>query len=401
MDEKRFVHIDGVAYDVEHWARKHPGGEVMLRFLGKDATAAFLAFHQRRSHKTLKAFRVKGERPEAPVPESAHAVERAFAALRDEVEAAGAFTGRRGYFLARGAFIIGLILGSVALLAFAPTFWPLAALAVGLAWQQCGWFAHDLLHHSVFDRRAAGDRYGLLMGGVVLGFSADWWKRKHNTHHALPNVIGTDPDIDVLPLLAFDERQRASASAWIRATFLRLQPLTVLPILAFARLNWVVQSILWTLFAPGVRHRRAELLAHLAHQAWSLGMLALLPTWGERLGFFLVAHLSSGLMTGSVFMVGHNARPMLAEAGEAPGFFALQVLTTQNVRTNVLTGWFFGGLDHQIEHHLFPSLPRHEHAGVAARVREICAQHGLEYVERGFFVGLVDVWRVLFRVARA
>lgn len=97
---------------------------------------------------------------------------------------------------------------------------------------------------------------GILLGSVALGFSADWWKRKHNTHHAMPNVLGTDPDIDVLPLLAFDERQAAQAGALGRL-FVRIQAFTVWPIVAFARLNWVTQSILWALFAPGVQQRAA------------------------------------------------------------------------------------------------------------------------------------------------
>ena len=397
-ERSRFVHIDGVAYDVESWAGKHPGGRVMLRFLGRDATAAFVAFHGRRTHRTLKPFRVKGDPGEAPRRESEDPVERDFEALRLAAESAGHFTGRRAFYARRLGVILALILGSAATVVFAPAFWLPAALAVGLAWQQAGWLAHDLLHHSVHGERRRGDVQGILLGSVALGFSADWWKRKHNTHHALPNVLGGDPDIDVLPLLAFDERQVADAGALGRL-FVRIQGFTVWPIVAFARLNWVTQSILWALFAPGVRRRRLELLSLAAHVTWNVALLWALPDWPSRIGFLLVSQLSAGLMTGTVFIVGHNARPMYAPV-EAVGFYGQQVQSTQNVRVNVLTRWFFGGLERQIEHHLFPSMPRHEHEAVCEQVKSLCAQHGLAYVERGFFQGLLDVQRALFRVSR-
>ena len=92
----RLVHIDGVAYDVEAWAKKHPGGEVMLRFLGRDATAAFVAFHGRKTRRTLKPFRAKGEVGAPPPAELDLPVEREFDALRLSAEQRGQFAGRLG-----------------------------------------------------------------------------------------------------------------------------------------------------------------------------------------------------------------------------------------------------------------------------------------------------------------
>jgi fatty acid desaturase len=58
------------------------------------------------------------------------------------------------------------------------------AIALGWFWQQCGWLAHDFLHHAVVkSNRTINDCFGLLVGNIYLGFSVDWWKNKHNTHH--------------------------------------------------------------------------------------------------------------------------------------------------------------------------------------------------------------------------
>ena len=369
------MYIDGVAYDVGAWAKKHPGGDVLLRFLGRDATAVFLAFHTRGARKTLRAFRAKGEAAEAAEAPVTDPVEQAFLELRAQAEAAGRFVARHGYFVGRGVVTLGLIGLCVAALVWTPSLWPLAALALGLAWQQAGWLSHDVLHHSVFEDRRHGERWGAAFGGIVLGFSGDWWRRKHNVHHALPNVVGDDPDIDVLPLLAFNEDDARRAGPLGRFA-VRIQAWTVLPILALARVNWAAQGLLWALFARGVKKRAWEITSIAIHYAWSVALLSLLPTWGTRVAFYVIAQLASGLMLGSVFLVGHNARPM-APLAAAPGFHALQVMSTQNIRAHWSYRWFFGGLERQIEHHLFPTMPRHAHGVVAPDVQALCAQHGL------------------------
>ena len=393
------MHIDGVAYDVTAWAQKHPGGEVLRRFLGADASAVFAAFHSPRARKMLRVFRARSVPREVPTPAADDPVERGFLELRARAESAGRFVASHGFFVRHALWSVGLIGACVAVLRWAPSLWALAALALGLAWQQAGWLSHDVLHHSVFADRRRGDRWGAAFGGIVLGFSGDWWKRKHNVHHALPNVVGEDPDIDVLPLLAFHEHDLARSGAFTRFA-VRIQPWTVLPILALARVNWAAQGLLWALFARGVKKRAWEISSILLHYVWSAALLALLPTWGTRIAFYVIAQLASGLMTGSVFLVGHNARSMLQRA-ETPGFHALQVMTTQNIRAHWSYRWFFGGLERQIEHHLFPTMPRHHHGSVAPDVRALCAQHGLPYTERSFFQGLGDVFAVMVRVARA
>merc|ERR1719324_1909517 len=80
-----------------------------------------------------------------------------------------------------------------------------SAVIMGLFWQQCGWLSHDFLHHQVFDKRGWGNAFGYFLGNFYQGFSTAWWKNKHNTHHAVPNVLHGDPDIDTLPFLAWGE----------------------------------------------------------------------------------------------------------------------------------------------------------------------------------------------------
>jgi acyl-lipid Delta6-acetylenase / acyl-lipid (9-3)-desaturase len=393
------VKIDGEVYDVAKWAKHHPGGDLIKFFLGRDASHVFAAFHGPLARRALKGLRAKSAPVMAPDPSAASDLERDFEALRARSVEEGLFTSRKLWFFWRGVIIVALIAGSAALLAVTSALWPVAAIALALAWQQGGWLAHDVVHHAVYPDRAKGDAVAVAVGGIFLGFSADWWRHKHNTHHALPNVMGADTDIDTLPLLAFTERDLEGASALTRF-LVRIQVVTALPIISFARINWVAQSALWALRAPGVRLRAFELVCIALHHAWSLAMLALLPSWGLRIAFYLTAQLVSGLMTGTVFLVGHNARPIYRR-DEAPGFYELQCAASQNVRAPWGTAWFFGGLERQIEHHAFPIMPRHNLERVRGATQELCARYGVTYTERGFFEGLADVAMVLARVGRA
>jgi len=130
---------------------------------------------------------------------------------------------------------------------------------MGLFWQQCGWLAHDFLHHQVFSQRKYGDIGGIYWGNLMQGYSATWWKNKHNGHHAVPNLHNSsadatdgDPDIDTMPLLAWSLQQahqwRKQAADGTAQTsnmvkfFIKWQTITYFPILLLARISWLNES---------------------------------------------------------------------------------------------------------------------------------------------------------------
>eukprot|EP01034_Spumella_vulgaris_P033716 gene33716-41598_t len=126
----------------------------------------------------------------------------------------------------------------------------IGALVLGLFWQQCGWLAHDFLHHQVFKNRFYGDFMGLIIGDLFQGFSVQWWKSKHNAHHAVPNLHASsaeacdgDPDIDTMPIFAWTLRmaEQAKDSAVAR-TLIKWQAVFYFPVLLMARIAWAHQS---------------------------------------------------------------------------------------------------------------------------------------------------------------
>lgn len=135
-----------------------------------------------------------------------------------------------------------------------------SAALMGLFWQQSGWHAHDYLHHQVFKNRAVNRYMGLLIGNVFQGFSVHWWTTKHNTHHATPNETSNghavDPDIDTLPLLAWDKDMLAQVTDPGFRAMLRLQHWLFFPLLLFARMVWAEQSVEILVRARNVMDRR-------------------------------------------------------------------------------------------------------------------------------------------------
>lgn len=206
-----------------------------------------------------------------------------FRKMRAQMIRAGLFKSSKSFYAWKVISLLGMYFTVAAILMHGEGSW-LACFAssflLALAWQQSGWLAHDFLHHQVFGDRQINNIFGHVVGNVLQGFSVDWWKSKHNTHHAVPNectmdASAVDPgahlfsmlvftrahlvgsvqvvsdhrpahgaqcaDIDTLPLLAWHEDmvQNLDPST---ARLLRIQQYLFFPLLCFARMTWAQQS---------------------------------------------------------------------------------------------------------------------------------------------------------------
>jgi fatty acid desaturase len=329
------------------------------------------------------------------------------------------------------------------------------ALLVSLFWQQCGWLAHDFAHHQVFKDRRWNDAAVLFIGNFLQAFSLDWWKNKHNTHHAIPNTLETrtdehdgDPDIDTLPFLAWNQRfvdkikaGGPAASPWAQF-FVRNQMVLYFPVLFFARITWALSSIATafslnvSLFgseaeivkgveaklaaakesgararvaaSPGAVAASAGALHYpfweramlLGHYAWYLALVFGCNPLPTALCYFFVSQTFAGLLLAVVFGVGHNGMPCY-EAEARPGFAELQVTTTRNVHDAWGNGWFTGGLHYQVEHHLFTFVPRHNLPKLRPLIVDMCKRHGVRYHATGLFEGNAEVLSVLENVSKS
>lgn len=419
----------GKVYDVSSW-KEHPGGSVIFTHAGDDCTDVFAAFHPATALKDLEKFYI-GVLDESIIPSALFAnklkpaeqkeFEKGYRELRAKLISLGLFNASPLYYtwkvLSNFAILAASIFCAVSTDNLAINMF--GAVLLGIFWQQSGWLAHDFLHHQVFKNRTYGDLMGILLGGVFQGFSVQWWKSKHNSHHAVPNLHESspeaadgDPDIDTMPLLAWSIKMAESAkeSKWGRF-FIKNQGHLYFPLLLFARLAWAYQS--WVFVFGGIgqhsvkganldrklmRFPKLERLALIAHYSWLALVMSRMAALHGIL-YFLVAQLTCGILLALVFGLGHNGMAVYP-ANQRPDFWKLQVSTTRNITSNWFVDWFCGGLHFQVEHHLFPGIPRHNLKKVHVLVESFCKHHGVSYYETDMITGTLEVLRHLSSVSR-
>ena len=314
-----------------------------------------------------------------------------FARLSARVTAAGLMRRRPGYYLARFALVGAFAAATAAafvLLGDSP--WQLAvAVAAAVLHGQIALLAHDVAHRQGFRTRRPSAIVGRILGNLGIGMSYGWWMDKHTRHHANPNHEGLDPDVEPGALAWTGEQ--AGASRGINRWLNRHQAVLFFPLLPLAGLDLRRASLQGLLGANGARVRRRglELALLAAHAAGYLGALFTVLPPGLALAFLAVHQGLFGVYLGSIFAPNHKGMPMPTERMD---FLRKQVLTSRNVAGGRLTDGLvhvvMGGLNHQIEHHLFPSMPTPNLRRARPIVRGFCAEIGVPYHE----TGLVRSW---------
>ncbi|SCK34427.1 Fatty acid desaturase [Streptomyces sp. WMMB 714] len=331
------------------------------------------------------------EPPASSAPETEPQRGSDFARLSRRVADAGLLRRRPGYYTVR-LTLVGLALagGWTAFFALGESWWQLAVAAfLGLVFGQLALAAHDLAHRQVFSGRRASEVGGRIVGNLGVGMSYGWWMNKHTRHHANPNHEELDPD--VAPDILVWSRDQARAAKGLPGFIGRHQAALFFPLLTLEGFNLHVSSVR-ALRQPHMKRRLLEgalLFAHLA--GYLAAIFAVLPA-GMAVAFLFLHQAVFGVYLGSIFAPNHKGMPTLT-GDDRPDFLRRQVLTSRNVTGGRLTDIALGGLNHQIEHHLFPSMPSPHLRRARVIVREYCAELGIAYHE----TGLVASWREALR----
>jgi fatty acid desaturase len=270
-----------------------------------------------------------------------------------------------------------LVAGWVGFFLVGDSWWQLVTAAfLAVVFTQLAFIGHDAGHRQVLASRWANDAIGLLHGNVLVGLSYGWWVSKHNRHHSHPNVVDRDPDIatGVFVFIPGHAASRRGSARWLT----RRQAYLFFPMLLLEGLNLHVESV--RALAP--RRGRAattEKLLFVVHAVAYLALVLLVLSPVKALAFVAVHQALFGLYMGCAFAPNHKGMPLMT--GEGPDFLRRQVLTSRNVRGGRMTDLIFGGLNYQIEHHLFPSMPRPNLRRAQPLVRDFCRAHGVSYRE--------------------
>jgi fatty acid desaturase len=323
-----------------------------------------------------------------------------YAELARQVRTAGLLQRRSGYYAVRISVTVAAYAGVwVGVVLLGSTWWVLTLAAImAVASTQLGFIGHDAGHKQIFRGRRANDLLGVVAGDLGIGLSYGWWIDKHNRHHAHPNQKGKDPDISSGVLLFTEGGGEGPSRTGVRRLWTRLQAFLFFPLLLLEGLNLHVASVR-ALAGPKARYRRLEISLFTVHVIGYFGALFVVLTPGQAVAFIAVHQGLFGLYMGCSFAPNHKGMPVLT-ADDAMDFLHRQVLTSRNVDGGRLVDGILGGLNYQIEHHLFPSMPRPSLRRAQPLIRGFCAEHAIAYTQTNLFDSYRQALRHLHKVGR-
>lgn len=419
--EDLWIVVERKAYDITKFARSHPGGHLPLYAMaGKDATDAFEQYHPDSVwSKKLPNYHV-GDVVGPKAANSAFVQE--MRELRQNLLQRGLFETDMTFYYKKAAWIGSLFVLAVSLVVYGRgNTWVqlLGGCFLGCFWQQLAFIGHDTGHNGITHVQSVDNTIGIMIGNVLGGVSIGWWKRSHNVHHIVCNSIEHDPDIQHLPALCCDEKicEKPYWSTYHSKIFsmdaaarfiVSYQHYLFYPIMAFARFNLYLQGIILLIKEPKtVWKAHYEALGLVVFWAWFLTLCSYLEGTWTSVGFLVLSHAIAGILhvqiclshfsmnvysgnsydsavAGKGVQLHRQNGVEYSSGGAVDDWFRTQLCSTMNIACPEWMDWFHGGLQFQIEHHLFPRLPRHNLRHARALVKPFAEKHGIDYHEVGF-----------------
>ena len=403
-----WIVVDGHCYDVTAYVEAHPGGWLPIANLaGKDVTDAFANYHPARVYEQLLPRYYIGEVCDYEVSDFV----REHRALRQQLLERNLFETNPWFYVKMVAVLATMFFGSLYLtIVLEQRFF--GACLLGMFWQQLAFVGHDVGHNSISHQRKADLFWGALFGNLTGGISLAWWKRSHNVHHIVCNSVENDPDIQHVPIIAITQKMfKPFWSSYHRREYrmdnvigrflVGNQHLLFYPVMGVARFNLYFQSWLLLLSTEKIQQRKLEIVSLAGFAAWLVALNLSFPTWMDVLQFLFVSHLVAGVLHVQIclshfYMDTYHGRAYNDDSDE---WFTMQLKTTMNVECPTWLDWFHGGLQFQIEHHLWPRLPRHNLREASKLVKPFCKKHGIKYYAPTFLKGNVEMMASMKKVA--
>jgi fatty acid desaturase len=317
-----------------------------------------------------------------------------FAVLSRRITAAGLMQRRPAYYVVRLSVVALMFIGGwTAFFLIGSSWWQMVTAAfLAVTFAQVGLIGHDLAHRQVFRTKRPGDFAGRLAGNLAVGMSYGWWMDKHTRHHNNPNHDDLDPD--VAPEVLIWATESALGRRGLRGFITRHQAVLFFPLLTLLAVDLKVSSV--KALRNGIVKRRVlESVLLGLHAVGYLSALLIVLSPLQAIAFLLVHQALFGIYLGMTFAPNHKGMPH--PTGDED-FLRKQVLTSRNVRGGWLVDAALGGLNYQIEHHLFPGMPTPNLRKAQPIVRAYCAEIGVAYEETNLITSYRQALRHLHEV---
>ncbi|NXS94202.1 FADS2 desaturase, partial [Jacana jacana] len=400
----KWLVIERKVYNVTKWANRHPGGQrVISHWAGEDATDAFQAFHINPTlvQKFLKPLLIGELAPGEPSQDrdkNSQLVED-FRTLRKTAEDMNLFRASPLFFSLYLGHIIALEVLAWLMVSYCGTGWIttlILACILTTSQAQAGWLQHDFGHLSVFKKSSWNHIVHKFVIGHLKGASANWWNHRHFQHHAKPNIFKKDPDVNMLHIFVLGDTQPVEYGkkklkylpynhqheyffltidltvCYLQCsyclTFLLMSPSSTSP-----QQSWFWSSISSPALCDGPARILLPFLIARSHMLPQPNTLR-----------FLESHWF-------VWVTQMNHIPMEIDSEKHRDWLSSQMAATCNIQQSFFNDWFTGHLNFQIEHHLFPTMPRHNFWKVKPLVKSLCAKYGVQYEEKPLGKAFVDI----------
>jgi len=398
----RWLVINKRVYDVTRWL-KHPGGQMVLNhYAGQDATEAFQSLHPElnRVQKYLKPFYI-GDLKETV--EDDEQLKKDFEQLRQTAIARKLFQPSRLYFLLTCLHILAFEFAAYFVIFRFGTGWIpyLTALIFYItAEAQCGWVQHDFGHLSVFKKSTWNHLLHQFYIGFTKGASADWWNHMHFQHHSKPNIMDKDPDTRVEPIFVLGNQIPVRAAErdakYGKKLSYDLQHLYF----------FIAAPLLFPVYFQFMTIRHAVNRQKWMDVAWlTLYYLKFFSIMPLKLGLLgaLKFHFIMRVFEGTWFVVVTQSNHVVMDVSPDNSkwsWFRMQLNATCNIEKSFFNDWFTGHLNFQIEHHLFPMMPRHNLYKIQPEVKQICAKYNIPYITKPIGRAFADILTSLEKSGR-
>lgn len=321
-----------------------------------------------------------------------------FTELAAQVHRSGLMRRRYGYYWSKIAVLFLALVGAVwAFVWIGDTWWQLfTAVVLAVLFAQAAFLGHDAAHRQIFVSGRWNNWMSLVIGDLMVGMSYGWWQHKHTRHHANPNKLGSDPDIE-LPVIAVTaetaQHEHGPLVAWPRAH----QGILFFPILLLEGVSLHASSVRRVLSRGHLEHRAVEIIFLSVRLGGFIALVFIVLSPGIAATFLAVQLGIFGFHLGIAFAPNHKGMPIVPRTMKID-FLRRQVMMSRNIRGNRVLDFFMGGLNYQIEHHLFPSMPRPHLRRAAPLIASYCRHVGVPYTQTGLLEGYAIVVRYINRV---
>jgi len=299
------------------------------------------------------------------------------------------------YFL-KILFNIILLITSIVTIIVIDTLWVqiINAIFLAVVFVQIGLIGHDAGHQQIAKNALINRLIGFVAGNLFMGISYKWFTEKHNKHHSSPNVKDLDPDISY-PMIAFSKKE-ARKKKGLNRFITKHQAYFFIPLTLFEEVNVRIESLKY--FFRERAHFSLELPFFITHFILYFGIIFYFLEFWQALLFIVINQAIFGFYLSLVFAPNHKGM-LMPNKKHSLNYLHLQILTTRNVRSNLLTDFLYGGLNYQIEHHLFPNMPRYNLKKTQKIVKNFCKSKSISYYETSMFGSYIEILQHLYKVS--